>query len=110
MSDETNKSKKLSLSGSSRLSLGGTLDSSSLRGDGSGRRGKTVQVEVRRKRPVLPARPGPRQLLARPQQTPQRQAATEPEANPAADTLTAAERAKRMEVLQAGLSKTRQRG
>ncbi len=106
MSDETNKSKKLSLSGSSRLSLGGTLDSSSLRGDGSGRRGKTVQVEVRRKRPVLPARPGGPAARGLPTPaTPQRPAATEPEANEAADTLTAAERAKRMEVLRAGLSK-----
>jgi translation initiation factor IF-2 len=106
MSDETNKSKKLSLSGSSRLSLGGTLDSSSLRGDGSGSRGKTVQVEVRRKRPVLPARPGGPAARGLPTPaTPQRPAATEPEANEAADTLTAAERAKRMEVLRAGLSK-----
>jgi len=106
MSDETNKSKKLSLSGSSRLSLGGTLDSSSLRGDGSGSRGKTVQVEVRRKRPVLPARPGGPAARGLPTPaTPQRPAAKEPEANEAADTLTAAERAKRMEVLRAGLSK-----
>ncbi|MDC0462380.1 hypothetical protein OAM34_05205, partial [Alphaproteobacteria bacterium] len=50
MSDETNKTKTLSLSGSGKLSLGG-LDSPPRRGAEVGaRRGKTVQVEVRRKR------------------------------------------------------------
>ncbi len=105
MSDETNKSKKLSLSGSSKLSLGGTLDSSSLRGEGAGRRGKTVQVQVRRKRPGLPARPGAPAPRPAPQAAP-RQNTPEPEASEAAHTLTAAERAKRMEVLKAGLNKS----
>ena len=105
MSDETNKSKKLSLSGSSKLSLGGTLDSSSLRGEGAGRRGKTVQVQVRRKRPVLPARPGAPAPRPAPPAAP-RQNTPEPEASEAAHTLTAAERAKRMEVLKAGLNKS----
>ena len=59
MSDENNKPKTLSLSGSGKLSLGGTLDSSSLRGGDAGpRRGKTVRVEVRRKRVPGVARPG----------------------------------------------------
>ena len=52
MSEENNKPKKLSLSGSGKLSLGGgAADPANLRGGmvGSGR-GKTVQVEVRRKR------------------------------------------------------------
>ncbi len=52
MSEENNKPKKLSLSGSGKLSLGGgAVDPANLRGGmvGSGR-GKTVQVEVRRKR------------------------------------------------------------
>ena len=63
MSEETNKPKKLSLSGSGKLSLGGgAVDPANLRGGmvGSGR-GKTVQVEVRRKRVgganVRPAQP-----------------------------------------------------
>ena len=50
MSEDTNKTKTLSLPVSGKLSLGG-LDSPPRRGAEVGaRRGKTVQVEVRRKR------------------------------------------------------------
>ena len=110
MSEETNKPKKLSLSGSGKLSLGGgAVDPANLRGGmvGSGR-GKTVQVEVRRKRVgganVRPAQPN----------TPAPAAPVE-EATPAPDNqtqqgddrLTAQERANRMKVLQEGLTKTK---
>ena len=104
MSDENNKPKKLSLSGSGKLSLGGTLDSSSLRsGDAGARRGgKAVQVEVRRKR--VPGMASPRPAAPRPAApTP---AAPAPKDTPAAaapadaDALTAAERARRLEVLK----------
>ena len=103
MSDENNKPKKLSLSGSGKLSLGGTLDSSSLRsGDAGARRGgKAVQVEVRRKR--VPGMASPRPAAPRPAApTP----APAPKDTPAAaapadaDALTAAERARRLEVLK----------
>ena len=52
MSEEQKKPKKLSLSGSGKLSLGGTGEQPPLRGGAvvGGSRGKTVQVEVRRKR------------------------------------------------------------
>ena len=52
MSEEQNKPKKLSLSGSGKLSLGGNLEQAPLRGNAvvGSSRGKTVQVEVRRKR------------------------------------------------------------
>jgi len=109
MSDENNKPKTLSLSGSGKLSLGGTLDSSTLRGgDAGSRRGKTVQVEVRRKRvpgvaTPRPAAPRPTAPAAKtapeaPASETQRQAASE------TDTLTAAERARRLEVLKQGQS------
>ena len=106
MSDEDNKPKKLSLSGSGKLSLGGTLDSSSLRsGDAGARRGKTVQVEVRRKR--VPGVASPRPAAPRPA-TPAPTKPVAAEAPRAAstdtDTLTAAERARRMEVLKQGQS------
>ena len=109
MSDENNKPKTLSLSGSGKLSLGGTLDSSTLRGgDAGSRRGKTVQVEVRRKRvpgvatprPAAPrpAAPAVKTAPEAPASETQRQAASE------TDTLTAAERARRLEVLKQGQS------
>ena len=47
MSEENQKPKKLSLSGAGKLTLGGNLDQSALRGNAVGAaRGKTVQVEV----------------------------------------------------------------
>ena len=110
MSEETQKPKKLSLSGSGKLSLGGNLDQSSLRGNtvGAGR-GKTVQVEVRRKRSPLRPQPGAAapQAPAAPAQpavpTAEEQASHTQAAD---DKLTAAERANRIKVLQEGLSKS----
>ena len=111
MSEENNKPKKLSLSGSGKLSLGGgAVDPASLRGGmvGSGR-GKTVQVEVRRKRvggaAVRPAAVNTPAPVASPvENTP----APEQAADQAEDRLTAAERANRMKVLQEGLSKSKE--
>ena len=111
MSEENNKPKKLSLSGSGKLSLGGgAVDPASLRGGvvGSGR-GKTVQVEVRRKRvggaAVRPAAVNTPAPLASPVEN---APATEQAADQAEDRLTAAERANRMKVLQEGLSKSKE--
>ena len=111
MSEENNKPKKLSLSGSGKLSLGGgAVDPVSLRGGmvGSGR-GKTVQVEVRRKRvggaAVRPAAANTPVPVASPvENTP----APEQAGDQAEDRLTAAERANRMKVLQEGLSKSKE--
>ena len=56
MSEENSKPKKLSLSGSGKLTLGGgALDQTALRGGIGAGRGKSVQVEVRRKRVLNPA-------------------------------------------------------
>ena len=111
MSEENNKPKKLSLSGSGKLSLGGgAVDPASLRGGmvGSGR-GKTVQVEVRRKRvggaAVRPAAVNTPAPVASPVEN---APATEQAADQAEDRLTAAERANRMKVLQEGLSKSKE--
>jgi len=110
MSEENKKPKKLSLSGSGKLSLGGgTLDTAALRGGmvGAGR-GKTVQVEVRRKRVGGPAvRPAQPQTpsVAPEQKIP---AADETVATQAEDRLTAAERANRIKVLQEGLTRTKE--
>jgi translation initiation factor IF-2 len=111
MSEENNKPKKLSLSGSGKLSLGGgAVDPASLRGGmvGSGR-GKTVQVEVRRKRvggaAVRPAAVNTPVPVASPvENTP----APEQAGDQAEDRLTAAERANRMKVLQEGMSKSKE--
>ena len=105
MSDDTKKSKTLSLSGSGTLSLGGNVDPNALRGGSSGR-AKTVQVEVRRKRVPLP--PSRNAAKAAPKAAPAAAPKTEaPISAPvdADDKLTAAERAKRMQVLQQGLAK-----
>ena len=105
MSDDTKKTKTLSLSGSGTLSLGGGVDPNALRG-GSPSRAKTVQVEVRRKRVPLPpsrnaaAKAAPKAAPAAPKVE-----APAPAAIDADDKLTAAERAKRMQVLQQGLTK-----
>ena len=111
MSEENNKPKKLSLSGSGKLSLGGgAVDPASLRGGmvGSGR-GKTVQVEVRRKRvggaTVRPAAVNTPAPVASPVEN---APAPEQAADQAEDRLTAAERANRMKVLQEGLSKSKE--
>ena len=105
MSDDTKKSKTLSLSGSGTLSLGGNVDPNALRGGSSGR-AKTVQVEVRRKRVPLP--PSRNAAKTAPKAAPAAAQKTEaPISAPvdADDKLTAAERAKRMQVLQQGLAK-----
>lgn len=110
MSEENNKPKKLSLSGSGKLSLGGgAVDPANLRGGmvGSGR-GKTVQVEVRRKRvggaAVRPAQANiPAPVTPAVENTPAPDSASEK----LDDRLTAEERANRMKVLQEGLTKTK---
>ena len=107
MSEEQKKPKKLSLSGSGKLSLGGTGEQPPLRGGAvvGGSRGKTVQVEVRRKRvggtPVRGAQPAPA-----PATPPAEQPVAAAEPTLADDRLTAAERANRIKVLQEGLSKS----
>ena len=109
MSEENNKPKKLSLSGSGKLSLGGgNVDPANLRGGmvGSGR-GKTVQVEVRRKRvggaAVRPAQANVPAPVTPAVETPAPDSASEK----LDDRLTAEERANRMKVLQEGLTKTK---
>ena len=109
MSEENNKPKKLSLSGSGKLSLGGgAADPANLRGGmvGSGR-GKTVQVEVRRKRvggaAVRPAQANVPAPVTPAVETPAPDSVSEK----LDDRLTAEERANRMKVLQEGLTKTK---
>ena len=106
MSDDSGKTKKLSLSGS-KLTLG-AIDASKLRtGTAVGAGRKTVQVEVRRKRaPAAPSRT-PAAAEAPPAAT---SAATggataEQIAPSADDRLTAQERAARVRALQEGLKK-----
>ena len=107
MSDDSGKTKKLSLS-SGKLTLG-AIDPSKLRAGtavGAGR--KTVQVEVRRKR--APAAPSRSQTLSAAEPT-----ATAPLATPMStsapavpsseDRLTAQERAARVRALKEGLKK-----
>ena len=104
MSEKNSKPKKLSLSGSGKLTLGGGgLDQTTLRSGVSGSRGKNVQVEVRRKRVLNPA------LRASPPTQPETIAPKEGTIETSVqidDRLTAAERANRIKVLQEGLSKT----
>ena len=110
MSEDTNKTKTLSLSGTGKLSLGG-LDSPPRRGaEVSARRGKTVQVEVRRKR--APASQIQRTPSASPGQTPPPPPApvstpveVEPESQ-LQDGLTATERANRIAVLKQGIKRS----
>ncbi|MEC8653861.1 MAG: translation initiation factor IF-2 [Pseudomonadota bacterium] len=106
MSDDSGKTKKLSLS-SGKLTLG-TIDASKLRAGpavGAGR--KTVQVEVRRKRaPAAPSRTQTPAVTEPPATAP----TTTPLAVPTAaqssdDRLTAQERAARVRALQEGLKK-----
>ena len=104
MSEKNSKPKKLSLSGSGKLTLGGGgLDQTTLRSGVSASRGKNVQVEVRRKRVLNPA------LRASPSTQPETLAPKEGTVETSVqidDRLTAAERANRIKVLQEGLSKT----
>ncbi|MGB2295150.1 MAG: translation initiation factor IF-2, partial [Candidatus Puniceispirillum sp.] len=111
MSDESGKTKKLSLS-SGKLTLG-NLDAGKMRTGPSVTGRKTVQVEVRRKRaPAAPSRSGqPAAEAATPQVAPEAPKVSEtaeaaPAATPAAeDKLTAQERAARVRALQEGLKK-----
>ena len=107
MSEENSKPKKLSLSGSGKLTLGGgALDQTALRGGIGAGRGKSVQVEVRRKRvlnPALRAAPSAQPDITTP---PEDAVETPATVAPADDRLTATERANRIKVLQEGLSKT----
>jgi translation initiation factor IF-2 len=104
MSEKNSKPKKLSLSGSGKLTLGGGgLDQTTLRSSVSASRGKNVQVEVRRKRVLNPA------LRASPSTQPETLVPKEGTVETSVqidDRLTAAERANRIKVLQEGLSKT----
>ena len=104
MSEKNSKPKKLSLSGSGKLTLGGGgLDQTTLRSGMSASRGKNVQVEVRRKRVLNPS------LRASPSTQPETIVPKEGTVETSVqidDRLTAAERANRIKVLQEGLSKT----
>lgn len=110
MSEDTNKTKTLSLSGSGKLSLGG-VDSPARRGsEVSARRGKTVQVEVRRKR--APASQIQRNSSAASQTKANQSPAlsslvvdNEGE-NQLQDGLTATERANRIAVLKQGMKRS----
>lgn len=104
MSEKNSKPKKLSLSGSGKLTLGGGgLDQTTLRSGVSASRGKNVQVEVRRKRVLNPASraspPTQPEILVPKEGTVETSVQMD-------DRLTAAERANRIKVLQEGLSKT----
>ncbi|MAU78812.1 MAG: translation initiation factor IF-2 [SAR116 cluster bacterium] len=104
MSEKNSKPKKLSLSGSGKLTLGGGgLDQTTLRSGVAASRGKNVQVEVRRKRVLNPA------LRASPSTQPETLVPKEGTVETSVqidDHLTAAERANRIKVLQEGLTKT----
>ena len=110
MSEDTNKTKTLSLSGSGKLSLGG-VDSPARRGsEVSARRGKTVQVEVRRKRALAS------QIQRNPSAASQTKANQSPALSPLVvdnegenqlqDGLTATERANRIAVLKQGMKRS----
>ena len=103
MSDDSGKSKKLSLSGS-KLTLGG-VDAGQMRAGATGGARRTVQVEVRRKRAPaaphrVPATPVVEPAAPAPQPAPAQPAPAEAE-----DKLTAQERAARVRALQEGLRK-----
>ena len=104
MSDESGKSKKLSLSGN-KLTLGG-VDAGQMRAGATGGGRRTVQVEVRRKRaPAAPHRT-PAAPQAEPAPPPQAAPAQPaPSSVEADDKLTAQERAARVRALQEGLKK-----
>ena len=108
MSEDSGKTKKLSLSGG-KLTLG-TIDASKLRaGSAVGTGRKTVQVEVRRKRaPAAPSRTQTPVATEIPSTSPSttpvvsRSSATPSTTD---DRLTAQERAARVRALQEGLKK-----
>ena len=103
MSDDSGKSKKLSLSGS-KLTLGG-VDAGQMRAGATGGARRTVQVEVRRKRaPAAPHRV-PATPVAEPVAPAPRPAPAQPAPAEADDKLTAQERAARVRALQEGLRK-----
>ena len=103
MSDDSGKSKKLSLSGGGKLTLGG-IEAGALRANTGGAGRRTVQVEVRRKRaPAAPHRattPKAEPVAAPPQAAP----APEP-VDTTEDRLTAQERAARVRALKEGMKK-----
>ena len=103
MSDDSGKSKKLSLSGS-KLTLGG-VDAGQMRAGATGGARRTVQVEVRRKRaPAAPHRV-PATPVAEPAAPAPQPAPAQPAPAEADDKLTAQERAARVRALQQGLRK-----
>ena len=104
MSDESGKSKKLSLSGS-KLTLGG-VDAGQMRAGAAGGARRTVQVEVRRKR--APAAPHRTQAapVAEPVAPPPPPTPAAPAAVEADDNLTAQERAARVRALQEGMKRS----
>ncbi len=104
MSDDSGKSKKLSLSGGGKLTLGG-IEAGTLRANTGGAGRRTVQVEVRRKRaPAAPHRATTpaEEPVAAPTPPPQ---AVPSEAVDTEDRLTAQERAARVRALQEGMKK-----
>ena len=106
MSDDSGKTKKLSLSGS-KLTLG-AIDPSRLRpGPAVGASRKTVRVEVRRKRaPAAPLRTQKSVAAETPVAAPAANPAAKPSAAPSSDDrLTVQERAARVRALQEGLKK-----
>ena len=104
MSDDSGKSKKLSLSGGGKLTLGG-IEAGTLRASTGGAGRRTVQVEVRRKRaPAAPHRASAPQAEPAAAPTPPPAAAI-PETVDSEDRLTAQERAARVRALQEGMKK-----
>ena len=94
MSDDSGKSKKLSLSGGGKLTLGG-IEAGAMRASTPGAGRRTVQVEVRRKRaPAAPHRAATPK--AEPVAAPPQQAAPQAAPADADDRLTAQERAARV--------------
>jgi translation initiation factor IF-2 len=103
MSDDSGKSKKLSLSGGGKLTLGG-IEAGTLRASTGGAGRRTVQVEVRRKRaPAAPHRATTPK--AEPVAAPPPPQAAPPEPVDTEDRLTAQERAARVRALQEGMKK-----
>ena len=103
MSDDSGKSKKLSLSGGGKLTLGG-IEAGAMRASTPGAGRRTVQVEVRRKRaPAAPHRAAAPK--AEPVAAPPQQAAPQAAPADADDRLTAQERAARVRALQEGMKK-----
>ena len=103
MSDDSGKSKKLSLSGGGKLTLGG-IEAGAMRASTPGAGRRTVQVEVRRKRaPAAPHRAAAPK--AEPVAAPPQQAAPQAAPTDADDRLTAQERAARVRALQEGMKK-----